>query len=116
MLSPCETCVLRSRPLIAFGGQAAAVVALLGFWGLISTAAPVGWWAWVPPTFPKDAEAGGGLMVAVIQLSIALGSTVGGLLFDGSGFRSTFAASAVMLLVAAMLVWLTGRTQAKQSA
>jgi hypothetical protein len=45
MLSPCETCVLRSRPLIAFGGQAAAVVALLGFWGLISTAAPVGWWA-----------------------------------------------------------------------
>jgi predicted MFS family arabinose efflux permease len=102
--------------LIVFGNQAVVVVALLGFWGLIATAAPVGWWAWVPRTFPKDAEAGGGLMVAVIQLSIALGSTVGGLLFDGSGFRSTFAASAVMLLVAAMLVWLTGRTQAKQSA
>jgi predicted MFS family arabinose efflux permease len=102
--------------LVAFGNQAAVVVALLGFWGLIATAAPVGWWAWVSRTFPKDAEAGGGLMVAVVQLSIALGSTVGGLLFDGSGFRSTFAASAVMLLVAAMLVWLTGRTQAKQSA
>jgi predicted MFS family arabinose efflux permease len=102
--------------LVAFGNQAAVVVALLGFWGLISTAAPVGWWAWVSRTFPKDAEAGGGLMVAVVQLSIALGSTVGGLLFDGSGFQSTFAASAVMLLVAAMLVWLTGRTQATQSA
>jgi predicted MFS family arabinose efflux permease len=102
--------------LIVFGNQAVVVVALLGFWGLIATAAPVGWWAWVPRTFPKDAEAGGGLMVAVIQLSIALGSTVGGLLFDGSGFRSTFAASAVMLLLASMLVWLTGRTQAKQSA
>jgi predicted MFS family arabinose efflux permease len=102
--------------LIVFGNQAVVVVALLGFWGLIATAAPVGWWAWVPRTFPKDAEAGGGLMVAVIQLAIALGSTVGGLLFDGSGFRSTFAASAVMLLLASMLVWLTGRTQAKQSA
>jgi predicted MFS family arabinose efflux permease len=102
--------------LIAFGNQAAVVVALLGFWGLIATAAPVGWWAWVPRTFPKDAEAGGGLMVAVIQLSIALGSTVGGLLFDGSGFQSTFAASAVMLLIAALLVWLTARTQAKQTA
>jgi predicted MFS family arabinose efflux permease len=70
----------------------------------------------VPRTFPKDAEAGGGLMVAVIQLSIALGSTVGGLLFDGSGFQSTFAASVVMLLVAALLVWLTARTEARQTA
>ena len=67
--------------LIAFGSQVAIVTALL--WpGLISTAAPVGWWAWVPRTFPQNAEAGGGLMVAMVQLSIALGSTVGGLLFD----------------------------------
>jgi predicted MFS family arabinose efflux permease len=102
--------------LIVFGNQAVVVVALLGFWGLIATAAPVGWWAWVPRTFPKCAEAGGGLMVAVIQLSIALGSTIGGLLFDGSGFQSTFAASAAMLLVAALLVWLTARTQAKHAA
>lgn len=101
--------------LIFFGTQAAVVIVLLGFWGLIATAAPVGWWAWVPRTFPKDAEAGGGLMVAVIQLSIALGSTLGGLLFDGSGFRSTFAASAVLLLVSAVVVWLTARRQAKQS-
>ena len=31
-------------------------------------------------------------MVAVIQLAIALGSTVGGMLFDGSGYQSTFVA------------------------
>lgn len=102
--------------LIAFGNQAAVVVVLLGLWGLIATAAPVGWWAWLARTFPKDAEAAGGLMVAVIQLSIALGSTIGGLLFDGSGFQSTFAASAVMLLITALLVWLTARTEARQSA
>src|SRR5581483_9086587 len=75
--------------LIAFGGWTAAVVALLGLWGLVATAAPVGWWGWIAMTLPKDAEAGGGLLVAVVQLAIALGSTVGGLLFDTSGYRST---------------------------
>ena len=99
--------------LMAWGGWTAAVVVLLGVWGLAATAAPVGWWAWVPRTFPHDAEAGGGLMVAMIQLSIALGSTVGGLLFDHGGYRSTFAASAGLLLVAAALIVLTSRAEAR---
>ncbi|WP_181084053.1 MFS transporter [Stutzerimonas stutzeri] len=102
--------------LVVFGSATAAVVALLGFWGLIATAAPVGWWAWVPMTFPRNAEAGGGLMVAVIQLSIALGSTVGGLLFDMSGYQSAFVASAVLLLIAAFLTLLTARSQAAKTA
>ena len=98
--------------LIAFGSQAASVLALLGVWGLLATAAPVGWWAWVPRTFPGDAEAGGGLMVAVIQLAIAIGSTVGGLLFDMSGFQSTFAVSAALLLLSAYLAFLASRAAA----
>ncbi|MGE8690675.1 MAG: MFS transporter [Achromobacter sp.] len=101
--------------LIAFGGRTAIVVALLGFWGLVSTAAPVGWWAWVPRTFPHEAEAGGGLMVAMIQLSIALGSTAGGLLFDRYGHQGAFAASAAMLLAAAALVFLTSRSEAGEA-
>ncbi|EIV5768734.1 TPA: MFS transporter [Klebsiella pneumoniae] len=95
--------------LIAFGSQVAIVTALLGLWGLISTAAPVGWWAWVPRTFPQNAEAGGGLMVAMVQMSIALGSTVGGLLFDHHGYQSTFLASAAMLIIATVLIFLTSR-------
>ncbi|HID4275356.1 MFS transporter [Klebsiella quasipneumoniae] len=95
--------------LIAFGSQVAIATALLGLWGLISTAAPVGWWAWVPRTFPQNAEAGGGLMVAMVQLSIALGSTVGGLLFDHHGYQSTFLASAAMLIIATVLIFLTSR-------
>lgn len=95
--------------LIAFGSHVAIVTALLGLWGLISTAAPVGWWAWVPRTFPQNAEAGGGLMVAMVQLSIALGSTVGGLLFDHHGYQSTFLASAAMLIIATVLIFLTSR-------
>jgi predicted MFS family arabinose efflux permease len=60
---------------------------------------------------PDDAEAGGGLMVAVVQLSIALGSTVGGLLFDGSGYRATFIVSAAVLLVGSLLAALAARTR-----
>ena len=48
-------------------------------------------------------------MVAVVQLAIALGSTVGGLLFDGLGYMSTFAASTVLLLAASGLVALMSR-------
>lgn len=89
--------------LTLFGSKVAAVAALLGIWGMVATAAPVGWWSWLAITLPRDAEAGGGLMVAVVQLAIALGSTLGGLLFDSSGYHSTFIVSAAVLLLAAFL-------------
>ncbi|MGY0620240.1 MFS transporter [Lysobacter sp. A378] len=97
--------------LVAFGGWLAGVAVLFGLWGLLATAAPVGWWSWVARTLPDDAEAGGGLMVAVIQLSIALGSTVGGVLFDTSGYATTFVVSAAVLLAAAVLALLTARAE-----
>jgi predicted MFS family arabinose efflux permease len=88
------------------GSQVAAVALLLGSWGLVATAAPVGWWSWLAKTLPEDAELGGGLMVAVVQLAIALGSTLGGLLFDHGGYRSTFIVSAAVLLLSAVLTFL----------
>jgi predicted MFS family arabinose efflux permease len=97
--------------LIGFGSWPIVVVGLLGCWGLISTAAPVGWWAWLAQTLPEDAEAGGGLIVATIQLSIALGSTLGGFLFDWSGYQSTFVASAILLLIAAVLIFIAARME-----
>ncbi|HAT1639609.1 MFS transporter [Raoultella ornithinolytica] len=95
--------------LILTGQHLWFVVPLLGFWGLMATAAPTGWWAWVARTLPDDAEAGGGLMVAAIQLSIALGSTLGGLAFDHTGWQSTFALSSGLLIVAAGLTILASR-------
>jgi predicted MFS family arabinose efflux permease len=102
--------------LVAVGGSVTATTVLLGVWGLVATAAPVGWWLWIARTLPHDAEAGGGLMVAVVQLSIALGSTAGGLLFDGSGYRGTFVFSAGLLLAGAALVVMTARADHMQSA
>jgi predicted MFS family arabinose efflux permease len=93
--------------LVPLGPHLWQTAALLSVWGLLATAAPVGWWSWLARTFTDNAEAGGGLMVAVVQCSIALGSTVGGLLFDSLGFASTFLASAGVLLLAGLLAYIT---------
>jgi predicted MFS family arabinose efflux permease len=95
--------------LVSFGSSAITTTVLLGIWGLVATAAPVGWWTWLAKTLPDDAEAGGGLMVAIVQLAIASGATVGGLVFDFSGYRATFELSALLLGVAAVLACLSAR-------
>ena len=102
--------------LIAFGGSVAIVALLLALWGLAGTSAPVGWWAWIAKVFPQDAETGGGLFVAVVQMSIALGSTVGGLLFDHRGYQSTFVLSAALLMICAVLTAMTARAAAARVA
>lgn len=89
--------------LVAWGGSAPVVAVLLAVWGLVGTAAPVGWWTWLARTLPDDAEAGGGLIVAVVQLAIGLGATLGGVLFDAAGYRATFGLGAVLLVAAAVL-------------
>ncbi|MEK6295636.1 MAG: MFS transporter, partial [Paraburkholderia tropica] len=99
--------------LISFGSSVAVSAVLLGMWGLVATAAPVGWWTWLARTLPKDAEAGGGLMVAIVQLAIMLGATVGGLIFDANGYRATFGTSAAILVCATALTILTARSEAR---
>ena len=98
--------------LILTGHSVWIVALLLGFWGMLATAAPTGWWTWIARTLPDNAEAGGGLMVAVIQLAIALGSTAGGIVFDRLGWQSTFAMSSVLLLCAGVLTFVTARQKA----
>jgi len=75
----------------------------------LAAPAPVGWGTWLSKILPHDAEAGGGLMVAVIQLAITLGASLGGFHFDRSGFRSTFALSAALLFGSALFAFLAWR-------
>lgn len=98
--------------LVAFGGSPITTAVLLGCWGFVATAAPVGWWTWLAQALPDDAEAGGGLMVAIIQLAITAGATVGGLAFDHSGYQATFELSAATLGLAALLAGLAARHSA----
>ena len=95
--------------LVQVGEWIIPAAGLLGLWGLMATAAPVGWWSWVAQAMPKDVEAGGGLMVAVVQFAIASGSLLGGWIFDNSGYQSTFIASAAILMLGTGLIVLAKR-------
>jgi predicted MFS family arabinose efflux permease len=49
-------------------------------------------------------------MVAVIQLAITVGASLGGYLFDISGHQATFAASATILCASALLAYFGARS------
>jgi predicted MFS family arabinose efflux permease len=94
--------------LITTASMQLSVGVLLIAWGFFGTAAPVGWGTWLSRTLRDDAEAGGGLQVAIIQLAITVGAAAGGLLFDLAGWRSTFGFAAFLLLgssLAAFAAW-----------
>lgn len=97
---------LMACALTAFGASLIATAGLMFLWGLVGTAAPVGWWMWLSKALPDDAEAGGGLMVAVVQLAITAGAAGGGVLFDTGGYRSTFLFSAVILALSSSVIFI----------
>lgn len=101
ILAPVALAVLACG-LAAAGTRVGPTAMLLALWGLIGTGAPVAWWTWVARRFPNDAEAGGGLLVAIVQLAITLGAAGGGFLFDAAGYRATFLASAALLGASAL--------------
>jgi predicted MFS family arabinose efflux permease len=95
--------------LIAMGSMQLLVAILLVAWGFFGTAAPVGWGTWLARVLRDDAEAGGGLQVAIIQFAITVGAAAGGLLFDWAGWWSSFVLAAALLLgssLAAFAAWL----------
>ncbi|MBM0139932.1 Major facilitator family transporter [Pseudomonas cannabina] len=89
--------------LTGLGHSPQAVAIVLAAWGLIATPAPVAWGLWLSTTLPDDAEAGGGLMVATIQLAITAGAGIGGALFDNLGWWSPFVFGGVVLAGSAAL-------------
>ncbi len=97
--------------LVAFRSVQPLVALLLAAWGFFGTAAPVGWGTWLSRVVRDEAEAGGGLQVAIIQLAITAGAGVGGVLFDSVGWQSTFTLAAMLLMgssVAAIAAWRNG--------
>ena len=94
--------------MIVMGSMQPPTALLLVAWGFFGTAAPVGWATWLSRVLRDDAEAGGGLQVAVIQFAITVGAAAGGLRFDWTGWWSSFALAALLLLgssLAAAAAW-----------
>ncbi|MTH79617.1 MFS transporter [Paracoccus aestuariivivens] len=97
--------------LLGLAANPVAIMGLLFLWGFFATAAPVGWGTWLARSLHRDAEAGGGLQVAVIQLAIMAGAAVGGLVFDARGWQVSFGMAASLLLTAALAAGLAWKCQ-----
>jgi predicted MFS family arabinose efflux permease len=99
------TMALLALGLVAAPASPLAVTLLLGAWGFVGTATPVAWGTWLSQVLSDDAEAGGGLQVAVIQFAITLGAALGGLMFDHIGWWSSFLFAAALLVGSSLAAW-----------
>ncbi|MAM58547.1 MAG: MFS transporter [Salinicola sp.] len=98
--------------LATLGGFSMGTDALMvALWGFAFGAVPVAWSTWITRVVPDEAESGGGLIVASIQLAIALGAAVGGVMFDIGGVLGVCATAGTLLLAAAALVLVGVRTR-----
>lgn len=93
--------------LITFGQTQLPALLFLFGWGMLVVAVQVSWWTWLSRTMAHEAEAGGGLMVAVVQLGITIGAASGGLLFDAAGYEATFSFAISALFASAIVAVLT---------
>lgn len=90
--------------LLAVGASYWPVVALLACWGILNTARPVVYSTWVSRAVTDEAESGGALLVATIQVSLLVGSALGGELIDGLGPTAPFIASSFAMLIGLAIV------------
>lgn len=92
--------------LILGGMQVSSTLAtvLVAIWGLAFGTVPVAWSTWVSRTVPDEAESGGGLLVAVIQVAIAVGASAGGMVLHATGIGSVFDSGGLVLVAAALII------------
>jgi DHA1 family purine ribonucleoside efflux pump-like MFS transporter len=90
--------------LMLFGAHVVPTSIIVAAWGMVFGTVPVAWSTWVSKKVPDEAESAGGLLVASIQLGMAIGAGVGGLLFDRSGSNGVFIGSAATLMIATIII------------
>lgn len=95
--------------LVVLGRVPVMHAVLVSLWGMAFGAVPVAWSTWITRTVPDEAESGGGLIVAAVQLAITMGAAAGGAIFDVSGAKGVFTASAAVLFAAALIIALNFR-------
>lgn len=98
--------------LVGLGSAPISDAILVALWGMAFGAVPVGWSTWITRTMPEEAESGGGLLVAAIQLAITIGAAAGGVVFTATGARGVFMVSALALLMATLIIFSALRRKA----
>lgn len=90
---------------LLLAGHSMWTLALLMFaWGALNAAIPVSWFSWLTQGVRDEPEAGGGLMVAAIQLAIMLGAGLGGLLLDHVSIAATMVGAAALLAIGSLSI------------
>lgn len=97
--------------LIPLGTSAVLTAGLLCLFGLFVTPIPVAWNTWMTRVIPNQLEAGGGLLVALIQAAITFGAFTGGMLFDSFGWWSPIAYSGALFLASSAMASVTARSR-----
>ncbi|MEU1540876.1 MFS transporter [Actinacidiphila glaucinigra] len=82
-------------------GAAPAVVVLVLLWGAAFGAVPLALQTWILRATPDAPESGLALLVSVLQISLAAGSLVGGMVVDGYGAPAAFAFGGALAVLSA---------------
>ncbi|GAA4756739.1 MFS transporter [Amnibacterium soli] len=85
-----------------------AVFALLVVWGLVWGGLPLGLQTWMVQATPSVAEAGLAMFVTTLQVALAIGSTIGGVVVTSSGIAVDFGLAAVLALLGSAALVLLG--------
>ena len=105
LLKPPIYLALISVGFLFFGSSLYAVVILVFLWGAAFGPVPPAWSTWVAKKVPEHAETGGGLYVAAVQSSAAIGAFVGGFAFDFRGPTAVFLMCCLSWVISALLVY-----------
>lgn len=93
--------------LPALSGAPATVSVLLVVWGLIWGIVPLALQTLMLTATPDAPEASAAVLMSVLQLAIAIGSAVGGLLVDSAGLGAVFVVSGGTAIAAGLFALLT---------
>jgi predicted MFS family arabinose efflux permease len=92
------------------------VVALVLAWGISFGALPLCFSIWIQRATPDSPEAGSALFVSIIQVAIALGSLVGGVVVDHVGISADFLFGSGLALLGLAALASFGRSEQKVAA
>jgi predicted MFS family arabinose efflux permease len=104
LLKPPIFLAVVSVGFLFFGGSLYATIILVFLWGAAFGPVPPAWSTWVARKVPEQAETGGGLYVAAVQSSAAIGALIGGFAFDFRGSTAVFLICCLSWVISALLV------------
>lgn len=105
LLKPPILLALIAVGFLFFGSSLYATIILVFLWGAAFGPVAPGWSTWVAKKVPEQAETGGGLYVAAVQSSAAIGASAGGFAFDFRGSTAVFLMCCLSWGISALLVY-----------